>query len=136
VAEGEIAIPVGARTSVRLNLARRPYPSTYDTYYMTNYLRAAAERVFRLSRVGIETVFSYNAYGGPLLDPTTGEPATTCGLETRRDQYLGVGSYMDWLLHPRLALRVAADHRTRESSCGGGDYDATEVFTGVRFGWF
>ena len=136
VAEGEIALPVGPQTSLRLNLSRRPYPSTYATYYLTNYVRAAAERTWRLSRVGVEASFSYNAYGGPLLDTVTGDPATSCGLEIRRDQFVGLGSYLDWLLHPRLALRVAADHQQRKSSCGGGDYDATRVFTGIRFGWF
>lgn len=136
VAEGEIALPVGPQTSVRVNLTRRPFPSTYDTYYLTNYLRAAAERTWRLSRVGVEAAFSYNAYGGPLLDPETGDPATSCGLEIRRDRFLGLGTYLDWLLHPRLALRVTAGRVARESSCGGGAYDATEVFTGVRFGWF
>lgn len=134
VAEGEIALPIGPRTAVRLNLSRRPYPSTYDTYYLTNYVRAAAERIWRLSRLGLEASFSYNAYGGPLLED--GVATTGCGLEIRRDRFVGVGSYLDWLLHPRLALRVAADHQQRESSCGGGDYDATEVFTGIRFGWF
>ncbi len=136
VAEGEIALPVGPRTSVRVFLARKPYPSTYDTYYLTNYTRAAVERSWRLSRLGIEASFSYNAYGGPLLDTTTGQPATSCGLEIRRDKLAGVGSYLDWLPHERLALRVSASHQSRTSSCGGGDYDATRVFTGIRFGWF
>jgi hypothetical protein len=136
VAEGELAIPVGPQTSLRVYLARKPYPSTYDTYYLTNYVRTAAERSWRLSRLGLEASFSYNAYGGPLLDTTTGEPATSCGLATRRDQLFGVGSYLDWLLHQRLALRVSANHQSRTSSCGGGDYDATTVYTAIRLGWF
>lgn len=136
VTEGEIALPIGPQTQVRVNVARRPYPSTYDTYYMTNFVGAAAERAWRLSRLGVEAAFSYNAYGGPLLDPVTGVPATSCGLAIRRDRIASFGSHLDWLLHPRMSLRVAADYQTRTSSCGSGDYDVTQAYTGLRFGWF
>jgi hypothetical protein len=136
VLQGEIALPVGPRTAMRVALTRRPFPSTYATYYMTNFASVTAERAWRLSRLGIEATYSYNAYGGPLLDPITGEPATSCGLDIRRDRIVGAGSFLDWLLHPRLSLRVSVDHQTRSSSCGSGDYDVTEAFTGIRFGWF
>jgi hypothetical protein len=123
----------GPRTHLDLGVDRRPLPSSFDTYYLVNDLRAEVRRLWlRSSEVGINLFLSRAEYGDILT--RFGEPI--CGEEIRVDRRRGLEAFVDWSVAQRMGFRVTAGRLRRTSNCEGAGYTANEVSIGVNFGWY
>jgi hypothetical protein len=130
----DLALLVGGRTKVTFNFWRRPLPSNFDTYYIVNSLRIGAERPFlRVFSGGVSLVHSRSEYGDllPLLDEND-ELET----EIRKDVRYLLEAYLDWFIHPRLALRLTGGHQQRLSTASSSEFEANAVAVLLRLGWF
>jgi hypothetical protein len=131
VGAADLAIGIGARTNLTFNFWRRPLPSNFPTYYIVNSLRMGVERPFlREFMAGVSLVYARSQYGDVLIIDGTPEN------EIRKDQRFVVEAYLDWFVHPRIAIRVAGGHQQRVSSSEGSGYTASAVSVGLRLGWF
>jgi hypothetical protein len=127
VGQANLLLPIGGRTTVDIRLLRQPLPSNFNTYYIINSLRVTLERPFlREFQVGLGFEHFRNQYG----DRLQGEP------DIRKDQRYGVQAYVDWILHPRFAIRATVGHQRRESNREFAMFDATGATIGFRLGWF
>jgi len=124
-----VTLNLGGRTWLNAVLWRRPLPSNFPTYYIVNSLRVSVERNWvRNMKAGIAVEHSRNRY----LDPLPIDE----GQEIREDQrYLWEG-YLDWSVHPQLAVRLTAGRQRRDSNFPQIEYSATGAALGLRLGWF
>jgi hypothetical protein len=123
-------LPVGGRTGLFLALSRRALPSTLDTYYIANAVRAALDRTWtRTLDVAVAVNFDLNGYGAP-----TGEPG--CIDETRKDIGMAASADVIWQPQPRMGFTLGAHREHRNSNCELSNYEATEVRAGFTLGWF
>ena len=126
VGSADVAILVASRTNLVITLRRRPWASQFDTYYIVNSLIVRAERPFmREFMVGVQVEHARNRYGEP-IDMVT----------LRKDRRYGLEAYFDWLVHPRMSVRVGAAHVQRNSNDPVAEYEANAITAGVRLGWF
>lgn len=131
VGAADIAIGIGTRTNLTVAFWRRPLPSNFNTYYIVNSLRMGVERPFlREFMAGVSLVYARSQYGDVLTIGGVVED------EIRKDQRFVLEAYLDWFIHPRVAIRVAAGHQQRLSSSEGNDFEANAVTVGLRLGWF
>lgn len=125
-----LGMMVGSRTRLALALWRRPLPSSFPTYYIVNSLQVGLERPFlREFMVGTILQYSRNQYGDPLPLPDDED-------KIRRDQRFGLEGYVDWIAHPRLAVRLAAGYQHRDSNFEDTNFSAAAGSIGLRLGWF
>lgn len=120
---------LGPRSTINVSLGRQALPSTEDTYYINNVLRASFQtgllRALRL-RGGFRVVL--NDYGD--------EARSGCGGSTREDWVSAAEAELAWPVRPRLEFGVSGAHERRSSNCEGIGYDDTELQAGIRVGWF
>jgi len=120
-------LSLGTKSTMEIDMQRRPLPSNFETYYIINELRLKfARRWLRRSRFGLNLLASVNRYG----DLIGGEP------ELRRDQRQSVEGYLDWFFRGKIGVRVALARQRRRSNFAAVGYDATVLTTGFRVGWF
>ena len=130
VGAAEAGIGVGARTQLTFSFWRRPLPSSFDTYYIVNSFRVGAERPFlREFMVGLSFLHSRSQYGDVL--PLEGEED-----QIRKDRRYVLEAYLDWFVHPRVAIRVAGGHQQRVSNADHSEFEASAASVGLRLGWF
>jgi hypothetical protein len=123
-------LPLGGRTGLFLALSRRALPSTLNTYYIANAIRAALDRTWtRTLDVAVSVNFDLNGYGDP-----TGEPG--CIDETRKDIGMAANADLIWQPQPRMGFTLGAYREHRNSNCDLSNYDATELRAGFTLGWF
>jgi hypothetical protein len=120
-------VAVGGRTGLGFDLARRPLPSSFETYYINNALRVELDRQWMRFRSRATVRLSLNDYG-----PT----ATSCNGEGREDLTWGMEAGQGWRLHDRVLLDLSAFYEERSSNCAGLDFHATGISAGVSLGWF
>ncbi len=125
----DLGIVVGSRTNLTISFWRRPLPSSFETYYIVNSFRVAAERPFlRQLMVGVSFVHSRNRYGDVLPFATEDE--------IRKDQRYILEAYLDWFVHPRVAVRLAGGRQQRVSNFEDTEFSAGAATIGLRLGWF
>jgi hypothetical protein len=130
VGEARLRMALGPRMVLELSGQRRPLASSFDTFYTNSEFGAKLERQWtRLLKVGLDATFAENAYGEDTLQ-------VDCQGRVRRDTRLGVEGFVDWSLHPRLAIRLGAEQTDRDSNCDQSRYEATSGYLGLRMGWF
>ena len=133
-------LPVGGVTNMEVSLRRRPLSSSFNTYYVINEMRVSFDRrLLDISRYGFATLYARNHYGAVIDETLTGVGAVgDCGdpPEIRRDKRKQIQGFWEWLIQPRMALRLTAGHNRRDSNCPGTEYVSNEVGLSFRLGWF
>ncbi len=113
---------------------RRPHASFFanNTHFVRNSIAITLKRNFlNKSSVGLRAEYAESDYGDPLqrpLDPQNGI--------VRQDRTLVSELNARFALNPLMGLRLSARYSTRSSKYEGVDYDATQIFGGMAFGWF
>jgi hypothetical protein len=122
-------LPFGGQSSMALSLSRRPLPSSFDTFYVTNQFRLIAEHGFRPQvKVALLAGVRQNQYADEI-------PQLTCdGL--RQDWTWDAGFRASWGLHPLIQFSLAGAHEERTSNCERVDYVSNSANLGIRLGWF
>jgi hypothetical protein len=121
-------LPFGGRSAVSLSLSRRPLPSNFDTFYITDQFRMIAERLFR-PRVRLAALFGLrqNRYADEI-------PELRCG-GLRKEVLWDVGFRSSWRVHPLLGLSLSGRHEERASNCVGLDFVSTSFNLGMEIGF-
>lgn len=120
---------IGGSSRVELSLNRQSLPSTQETYYITNVLRAEVNRdLLRTLELRGRVRFALNDYGGSV------RPG--CGGEVREDRLFGLDTELFWPVRPRLNFGISGSHERRSSNCDFANYDDTELRAGLNLGWF
>jgi len=131
VGAADLAIGIGARTNLTLNVWRRPLPSNFNTYYIVNSFRVAVERpILRSFVAGVSVAHLRSQYGDLLIVDGVEDD------EIRKDQRYLLEAYFDWFVHPRVAIRVAGGHQQRVSNADHSEFEASAASVGLRLGWF
>jgi hypothetical protein len=127
-------VPVGGRSKLDMAVIRRPLPSTFDTYYISNDLRVHLSREWlRDSRVGVDIRVGRNVYGDLLKNS---EGSLVCGDSIRKDTRTVADVYADWSPSQRVGFRVGAQIDNRDSNCETFEYQSSQLLAGVSYGWY
>lgn len=133
-------LPVGGVTNMEVSMRRRPLSSSFNTYFIINELRVSFDRrLLDISRYGFATLYARNRYGAIIDNTLTGIGSVgNCGdpPQIRRDKRKQIEGFWEWLIQPRMALRLTAGHNRRDSNCPGTEYVSNEVGLSFRLGWF
>jgi len=136
-------LPVGGLSNMDVSLNRRPLSSIYNTYYIVNELRVRFDHRFReVSRWGVNLLASSNRYGDIVRTTPTGfapfcdEDLDGASDFIRRDRGRQVEGFWEWFIQPRVALRMAATHRRRNSNCDDVSYRSNGLSMTFKVGWF
>jgi len=119
----------GPESRLNVNVTRQSLPSTQNTYYINNVVRAELDADFlRALNVRGRARLAFNDYGDPI-------PFWDCD-GIREDWVSEIGAEAGWPVHPRAEFTLGGFHTRRSSNCEGGNYKDTEFNVGVRVGWF
>jgi hypothetical protein len=119
----------GPDSQLNVNLTRQSLPSTQNTYYINNVVRAEFDTDFlRTLNFRGRARLAFNDYGDPI-------PFWDC--DGRREDWVSeIGAEVGWPVHPRMEFSLNGFHERRRSNCEGGSYKDTEISVGLRLGWF
>ncbi|MCP3978808.1 MAG: hypothetical protein GY716_05690 [bacterium] len=142
VGQARVRLRVGGRSQIDLDLSRGSYPSTVSSFYVRSALGVVFERSWRqFSSIGIDSRLARNLYDSSTTCSAPGSvPGNPQGNNPnpvrRDDRLLRFRAYVDFVVHPRMGIRISGDHRRRNSQCQDGDYATNIISTAFVVGWF
>lgn len=130
-------LPLGGVSNMDVALKRRPLSSIFNTYYIINELRVRFDRRFQqVSRYGFSLLASTNSYGDIVSTTATGFATVSCIDIIRHDQRKQVQGFWEWIIQPRVTLRMTATHNRRDSNCDLASYRSNGLGMTFKVGWF
>ncbi|MCH7781235.1 MAG: hypothetical protein IH848_10335, partial [Acidobacteria bacterium] len=130
-------LPLGGVSNMDVTLKRRPLSSIFNTYYIINELRVRLDRRFQqVSRYGFSLLASTNRYGDIVSTTATGLAAVSCVDIIRHDRRKQVQGFWEWIIQPRVTLRMTATHNRRDSNCDLASYRSNGLSMTFKVGWF
>jgi hypothetical protein len=138
-------LPLGGRSSLSMLLSRRPLPSSYPTYYISNQFRSVAERGFRPDvKLGLILGISNNRYADEIIfrncddvgAPSECQPSRLVCDGLRNDVTWDAGFRASWEVHNMFELNLTGKHEKRNSNCENSDYNSDSINLGFKVGWY
>jgi hypothetical protein len=130
-------LPLGGLSNMSVSLNRRPLSSIFNTYYIINEVRARFDRRFKdFSQWGVNLLASSNRYGD-LVETTANNLATvTCTDIVRHDRGQQFEGFWEWIVQPRMSVRLTGTHNRRNSNCEKVSYRSNALGMTFKVGWF
>ena len=136
-------LPLGGLSNMSVSANRRPLSSIFNTYYIINEMRVRFDRRFReVSQWGVNLLASSNRYGD-IVETTANNVLTVNCLALdedtdiiRHDRAQQVEGFWEWIVQPRMAVRLTGTHNRRNSNCDQVSYRSNGVGMTFKVGWF
>jgi hypothetical protein len=118
--QANVGFVLGSRTSLNVSIERRPLPSFYSTYYISNVLRLRVDsRWLQNSTASLGAIISRSEYG----DKSIGS-----------NNRLILEGQVSWMFHDLVGLRLTATHWRRTATISA-VRSANEITAGITLGW-